>query len=166
MSSVARSLTTATIPRRTANDGLLGEGYFLNLMGPPSLALLSASVAAVAVPAWRPHLAQFCHQLESRTICLHGAPMGLCARCTGIYAGIVGTWLGIDWLKRRHPTLLRLAAFGTTAVALASLLLHVLEIEVGNATRFVFGASSGAAVGLALWWARRVLLQRRVEGRA
>lgn len=35
-------------------------------------------------------LAVICHQLPERSFYLLGAPLGVCVRCTGIYAGFVG----------------------------------------------------------------------------
>lgn len=152
--------------RRPEDSRFFGDRYFLHLIGPPSLALAATSLASVALPQLRPHLALFCHQIEPRTICLHGAPMGLCARCTGIYLGIAGVWLGLEWLARR-PALLRAVEPVCHVLAGVSMLLYVAGVDVGNAMRLAFGLALGKSATLLVWRIRRWLLRRRASaGRA
>jgi hypothetical protein len=136
----------AFIGEKRARGGVFGELYFLNLVGPLSLALASASALASAAPGLRPFLAPFCHQIEARTFCPDGRPMGLCARCTGVYLGVAAAWAGLAWLKRR-PGVLEPACY---ALAALSVLLWLAGVEVGNWPRFALGLSLGAAGAFAL----------------
>ena len=140
-----------------------GQHYFLHLIGPPSLALAAASAAASAAPGLRPSLALFCHQIEARTFCPDGRPMGLCARCTGIYLGVAAAWAGLGWL-RRHPAALRVLEPASYALAALSVLLYLAGVEVGNWPRFGLGISLGLAASFALWRARQLVLWRRDRG--
>lgn len=142
---------------------VFGQSYFLHLVGPPSLTLFAASAAAAAAPALRPHLAMFCHQIEARTFCPDGRPMGLCARCTGIYLGVAAAWIGIGWLKR-NPAILRVLEPACYALAALSLPLYLAGIEAANWPRFGLGLSFGSAAAFALWRARQFVLWRRNPG--
>jgi hypothetical protein len=146
-----------------AGGSVFGEFYFLHLIGPSSLALAAASAASVAVPALRPYLSAFCHQIEARTFCPDGRPMGLCARCTGIYLGAAAAWAGLGWLKR-HPAALRVLEPASYAGAALSLLLLAAGIDVPNWPRFGLGLSFGLAASFALWRARQFVLWRRQRG--
>jgi hypothetical protein len=50
-------------------------------------------VAAIFAAPWLPLLylpfAPVCHQIAGRSFHLHGVPLAVCARCLGIYAGVV-----------------------------------------------------------------------------
>ena len=114
-------------------------------------------IGAVAAPLLRSHLplialsirwfyAAACHQRTERSLFLLGAPLAVCARCTGIYAGaIIGALLRL----RTRPALF--------AVVVA-LLLNGLDISSelsgmhGNLPwlRLVLGMALGAAVGVLL----------------
>jgi hypothetical protein len=161
---VAAAQAPPSSAARGDEDGrAFGERYFLHLIGPPSLALAAASAAAVAVPGIRPHLSYFCHQIVERTFCPHGTPMGLCARCTGIYIAIAGAWAGLGWLKR-HPAALRALEPASYAGAMLSLLLLAAGIDVSNWPRFGLGLSFGLAAAFALWRTRQFVLWRRRGG--
>jgi hypothetical protein len=146
-----------------ADGSVFGELYFLHLIGPPSLALAAASAAAAAAPGLRPYLSAFCHQIEARTFCPDGRPMGLCARCTGIYLGAAAAWAGVSWLKRR-PALLRAIEPAAYAFAALSVLLLAAGVDVANWPRFGLGLSFGLAASFALWRARQFVLWRRRRG--
>lgn len=143
--------------------GVFGQRYFLHLIGPPSLALFAASLAATSWPALRASLAPFCHQLASRSICIDGRPMGLCARCTGAYLGVAATWAGAGWLARR-PRLLAGLEAPAYAAALVSVALWILGIEVDNPTRLAFGFGLGSAAALLLWRARGIQMRLKAHG--
>ena len=140
-----------------------GERFFLHLIGPPSLALAAASAAAVVAPGLRPFLSGFCHQIAERSFCPHGTPMGLCARCTGIYLGVTAAWAGLGWLKRR-PAVLRVLEPASYAAGALSVLLYAAGIDVSNWPRFGLGISFGLAAAFALWRARQFVLWRRQRG--
>ncbi len=86
---------------------------------PPRLAkynrlLLVVSVLVIAVFFLFPpvtvldksHLIGYaiCHQIPDRTIHIDGAPLPLCARCTGIYLGALMGLTGLTLLKRYRST--------------------------------------------------------------
>lgn len=157
------TILSTPAPRRVGLRAAFGELYFLHLVGPPSIALAASSAAASLYPPLRPHLAAFCHQIEARSFCPDGRPMGLCARCTGIYLGVGAAWLGLNWLDR-HPAVLRVlepAAYGIGALSIA---LYFAGIEVANWPRFGLGLSLGLAGAFALWRARQWLLRLRRLG--
>lgn len=144
-------------PLGAADAPLLGQRYFLHLLGPPSAALFAAGAAAPLFPALRAQLAPFCHQIAARSFCVDGRPFGLCARCTGIYLGVAAAWLGIGWLVKR-PSRLRAIEPPVYAAAVASVLLWLGGVEVANAPRALLGFGLGASAGLALWRVRRACL--------
>jgi len=41
-----------------------------------------------------------CHQDPDRSFWIGGRPMAVCARCFGIYSGLLGTWLCVPFLRR------------------------------------------------------------------
>lgn len=143
--------------RLADGDGFFGTRYFLHLIGPPSLALFAASATAPALSGLRAALAPFCHQIVERSFCVDGRPFGLCARCTGFYLGVAATWLGVRALARR-PRLLAAAETPAYALAVVSVALWTVGIEVDNALRFAFGLALGAAGAFALWRARAAML--------
>lgn len=150
--------------RTSVGGGFFGATYFVNLIGPPSLALAAVSAAAPFAPTLRAHLAPFCHQIMSRSLCIDGRPFGLCARCTGIYVGVAGAWLAIEWLAKR-PTSLWACELPTYAVAFMSVLFWLAGIEVDNAIRACFGFAFGASAGLMAWRARRAYLSFSIKNK-
>jgi len=160
---VAAAQTQNAAPRGGEGDSAFGELYFLHLVGPPSLALAAASAASVAMPGLRPHLGYFCHQIVERTFCPHGTPMGLCARCTGVYLGVAAAWAGLRWLKR-HPAALRVLEPASYAIGALSVSLYAAGIDVANWPRFGLGISLGLAGAFALWRGRQFVLERRRRG--
>ena len=122
-------------------------------------AILGAAVTApLAASAARPEgwflyevLEPFCHQQPKRTWHFQGHPLGVCARCLGVYAGLL---------------LAALAAFRlppkTIAAALALLAVSwVVEFtglaSVSNGIRSLTGLFLGASAGAAVlaWESRR-----------
>ncbi len=160
-----RQVAELPIPPKSAAraSAAFGQLYFLHLVGPPSLALAASSAAASIVPGLRPALSLFCHQIEARTFCPDGRPMGLCARCTGVYLGVAAAWVGFGWLKR-HPAALRVLEPASYAIAALSVLLYLAGVEVGNWPRFGLGISFGLAAALVLWRARQWVLWRHDRG--
>ena len=99
-------------------------------------------------------LSLFCHQDPGRSFFLFGAPLSVCARCTGIYLGFWLAWIG--W--RYFPPRLRDRAIGNLGLALgfAPLAVDGLINSLGlmstpSELRFLTGLIAGAAAARALW---------------
>lgn len=99
-------------------------------------------------------LSRFCHQDPGRSFFLFGAPLSVCARCTGIYLGFWLAWIG--W--RYFPPRLRDRAIGNLGLALgfAPLAVDGLINSLGlvntpSEFRFFTGLLAGAAAARALW---------------
>lgn len=66
---------------------MLAVGWLLLICAPAWLLAQGQPLAALALYRG---LAVICHQIPERSFHLLGAPLGVCARCTGIYLGFVG----------------------------------------------------------------------------
>lgn len=55
----------------------------------PAAAACSFAIAQGASPAWRLAFRLFCHGMPARSLSLFGTSMPICARCVGIYAGLL-----------------------------------------------------------------------------
>jgi uncharacterized membrane protein len=96
-------------------------------------------------PMWAFAVWQFfsvaCHQDAARSFWLLGAPLAVCARCIGIYAGAAaGVWL-------RLP---RRAALGTLAAMAALNAVDALLGVSGLGLRFALGTLLGGTAGALL----------------
>ena len=85
------------------------------------------------------YLHWFCHQRPDRCFELGGYYVGVCARCIGIYFGIVVGFLLLRW--RSHFA--RLVVCASALLASVSIALWLAAIEVPNLTRSGFGACLG-----------------------
>lgn len=123
--------------------------------------LLSAGVAAIVMGIGAPEMIRlpfriFCHGIASRSIEIAGTPMPICARCTGIYAGMLCAalmWLIRGWSQRIGVAgwvavlmIIPLAIDGTTQAAGLR--------ESVNALRLLTGFLAGAG---AIGWVMTVV---------
>ncbi len=97
-------------------------------MGAAAGAVLLAMAAAPFLPAVKMALGAVCHQDPARSF----AGLPLCARCTGLYAGLL--------LAALAPV--RMSARPALAIAAASLALWLAGVD-SNAVRSVLGLSLG-----------------------
>jgi hypothetical protein len=109
----------AAVPRAArVAVALLALGLAVATFGPTL-----ARGAGLELPAWerftRAACRPFCHQLPRRSLAVGGRPMPLCARCTGMWLGILaGAAAGALWsLRRRYLVGLLVAAAGLGASA-------------------------------------------------
>ena len=114
-------------------------------------AICTWAVAHGASMEWRLLFRPFCHGIVSRCFLLWGAPMPICARCTGIYLGLFAG-LTIFLILGRSGRL----AFPTPAlfVLISPLALDGVSQAMGlrestNELRIVTGLIAGAA--FAMW---------------
>ena len=120
----------------------------------PAVFLAAATLCTWAISAgasmqWRLLFRVMCHGIPSRCIELFGAPMPLCARCTGIYAGmLVGILIfwAVPLLRERVMRGFALAA--VTPLALDGLTQLTGLRESTNPLRIATGIVAGLAFGL------------------
>jgi hypothetical protein len=121
--------------------------FLLSLI--PALLVVAALAHPFLLDAGRPMWAfavwQFfsvaCHQDLDRSFWLFGAPLAVCARCIGIYAGAAaGVWLRLPWR----------AALGVFAFAAALNAMDALLGFTGLWLRLALGMALGGSAGAVL----------------
>jgi uncharacterized membrane protein len=114
-----------------------------------SAAILGAALAApIAASAARPEgwflyevLEPFCHQQPERTWHFQGHPLGVCARCLGVYAGVLLAALAAFRLPPKTIT-------AALALLAAAWLVEFTGLApVSNGIRWLTGLVLGASVG-------------------
>lgn len=90
------------------------------------------------------YLTPVCHRMPSRSFWLLGVPMGLCARCTGIYAGLALVLLLSLGYERRLTFPIKAAVGFILLALLDGTLQHFAMYESGNTARAMVGAGYGA----------------------
>lgn len=112
-------------------------------------ALCTWAISLGASMQWRLLFRVMCHGMPSRCLELFGTPMPLCARCVGIYAGmlagIVVFW-AVPLLRERVMRGFALAALMPLAVDGLTQLSGLREST--NPLRLATGAIAGLAFGL------------------
>jgi uncharacterized membrane protein len=120
----------------------------------PAVILAAASVCTLAIAQgaskqWRLAFRLMCHGLVQRCFELSGAPMPICARCTGIYAGLLGGVLLFPLLLRLRERVMRKAALAALLPLAIDGLTQLMQFrESTNAIRVATGALAGLAFGL------------------
>lgn len=112
-------------------------------------ALCSWAIAHGASMRWRVLFRMLCHGRVERCIPLFGVPMPICARCAGIYLGLLG---GLA-LFRLIPLLRERLMRGIAIAAVVPLAVDGLTQLAGlrestNALRIATGVIAGLAFGL------------------
>jgi uncharacterized membrane protein len=104
----------------------------------------------------RPLFGSFCHQLPERCLVFFGAPMVVCSRCAGVYAGIaLGAVLPAPgFVLRRGRAVVWIAA--------AAML---LDVVVQNYMAHTVIHALRLATGLAAGWAGCAFALAAVDGR-
>lgn len=153
--SVYTSLEKHSSPRRghygwwlavLVTSSLLLAVFLPPLVGEPLRSFVMAGFSAV------------CHQIVDRTFHLHGAPMAVCHRCTGIYAGL---WIGVmtfpfwGWRFRdpgRYGGILLVAALAPAGADWLAEIFGLWNNTVYSrvVTGFVFGLIAGYMAARAL----------------
>jgi uncharacterized membrane protein len=119
----------------------------------PVILLAAATVTSWAIahgasPRWRLLFKIICHGYEERCLVLFGVPMPLCARCTGIYLGLLAGLLAfaaVPWVRERVMRWVALAAVtplaidGLTQLAGLRTSTNPLRMETGIVAGMAFG---------------------------
>ncbi|HET7704772.1 MAG TPA: DUF2085 domain-containing protein [Thermoanaerobaculia bacterium] len=117
--------------------------------------LCTIAVAEGASPQWKLLFRLFCHGMPERSLTLFGEAMPICARCFGIYAGLLlglVTFLAWPKIEERAARLLTFAAAlpitidGVTQAAGLRTSTNALRIATGLAVAIAFAIWALAAV--------------------
>lgn len=92
-------------------------------------------------------LSAICHQAYSRSFWLDGVPIGICARCNGVYIGLFLASFGIiiksEYINKYVFSLLLILPLAIEKIAFNSFLFS-------NTTRFIIGIFASYGVGIIL----------------
>jgi uncharacterized membrane protein len=112
-------------------------------------AFCSWAISEGASPRWRLLFRTLCHGKPERCLELFDVAMPLCARCTGIYAGVLAGLLLfplMTWLRERVMRVVAFAALTPLAVDGLTQLTGLREST--NGLRIATGLIAGLAFGL------------------
>jgi uncharacterized membrane protein len=123
------------------------------------VAILSAStfcawaIAQGASMRWRVLFRIMCHGIPERCLYLFGVPMPICARCVGIYAGLIMSLImgliAFRLLPMVTEKAMRVAAFiAVTPLAIDGLTQLARLRESTNPLRLATGIAAGFAFGM------------------
>ena len=122
--------------------------------------LCAAAIANGASMRWRLLFRLLCHGIASRCIEVFGVPMPICARCTGIYLGLLAGLAAFWLLPIVTERAMRIALFvATTPLAIDGLTQLARLRESTNPLRLATGIAAGLAFGM---WALTAV-ERREE---
>jgi uncharacterized membrane protein len=112
-------------------------------------ALCSWAIAHGASMRWRILFRMMCHGRVERCLELFGVPMPICARCTGIYLGLLAGVLAFRLIPFLRERVMRIVAF----IAVVPLAIDGLTQLAGlresvNPLRIATGLIAGLAFGL------------------
>jgi uncharacterized membrane protein len=111
-------------------------------------ALCSWAIAHGASMEWRLLFRVMCHGMISRSLDLFGVPMPICARCFGIYAGLlagIAAFQLVPFLRERIVRIVAFAAVTPLAIDGVTQLLGLREST--NPLRLATGIVAGLAFG-------------------
>jgi len=111
--------------------------------------LCTWAIAQGAAPQWRLLFRVMCHGMARRSLELFGTPMPLCARCVGIYAGMLAGILVFWAIPLFREKVMRGVAFAAvTPLAIDGLTQLTGLRESTNPLRLATGVIAGLAFGL------------------
>jgi uncharacterized membrane protein len=123
-------------------------------------ALCSYAIAQGASMKWRLAFRVMCHGIERRCFTLFDVPMPICARCVGVYGGLlfgVALFWIVPFLRERVMRSVAIAAVIPLAIDGLTQLARLRESN--NSLRLATGLMAGMAFGL---WALSAI-ERREE---
>lgn len=104
-------------------------------------------------------LSVWCHQDPARSMWWHGAPLALCARCTGIYPGFL---VGSLFAWTRQPRIVLAITLVLTGIADRAVFMAT-GCDSSNSVRLLLGVSLGVGASGFLWTLGRLLVRRAVS---
>lgn len=135
-----------------ANQRICGAAFALVAIAILGAASTVAWATAHGAPAaWRLPFHLICHGIESRAFVVFGAPMPICARCTGFYLGmLIGIALHFAVLARRgRPFKQALPLWAAVPLAIDGTANLFRVWNTPNLPRAATGILAGA--GLLVW---------------
>ena len=112
-------------------------------------ALCSWAIASGASMKWRLLFRFICHGRVERSLELFGVPMPICARCTGIYIGLLAGLLGFWLIRYVSEKTMRVASMlAITPLAIDGLTQLTGLRESTNPLRIATGVIAGLAFGM------------------
>ena len=133
----------------------------------PAIILSASTFTAWAIAhgasmRWRLLFRLICHGIPSRCIEAFGVPMPICARCTGIYLGLIAGLLAFALIPFVTEKLMRTISFiAVTPLAIDGLTQLARLRESTNPLRLATGIAAGLAFGM---WVLSAV-ERRGEAR-
>ena len=94
-----------------------------------------------------------CHQMPDRSISflVFSGKSILCARCTGMYLGLLfGITLAIFALKINNTQILKMLFFSISILIIEMIIENIVVLTFGNVARFMTGISFGVSVGIGI----------------
>lgn len=112
-------------------------------------AVSTLAISATGSEAWRIPFLLICHGKTERAFELAGHPMTLCARCTGVYAGLLLGGLSTLLLRPRRARVLRWIAVAALAPMIVDGIMQTLGVwSTGAPSRALTGLAFGAGLML------------------
>jgi uncharacterized membrane protein len=112
-------------------------------------ALCSWAISAGASMQWRLLFRVMCHGRIERSIELFGVPMPICARCTGIYVGLLAGLAAFRLIPLLRERVMRMVAFAAIVPLAIDGLTQLTGLrESTNTLRILTGLAAGLAFGL------------------
>jgi len=140
------STTFVPAPRLVAPLlSLLAAAACALIIAPPLLAGAGHPGEAALV---RLTFAPLCHQIPERTFHMLGVPLSVCARCTGVYAGVFLAFIAATFGMNALVLARRRAGAVLAAAAAPSLLLLILSASGLIPDAVVLRAVTGGILGL------------------
>jgi uncharacterized membrane protein len=126
----------------------------------PALLDVGSSGSRLFASGIRTFFSPICHQDPSRSICVAGKPLAVCARCAGIYLGFILAVAALWMFRRRPGEISRPVMIGCLApMALEAVSSKILGLGTGQWIRAASGIPAGALAAWGVWIALTELFQ-------
>src|SRR5712691_3986156 len=123
--------------------------------------MCSWAIANGASTRWRLLFSLLCHGIERRCLTMFGTPMPICARCTGIYIGLLMGVLAFTLFPLIEERLTRTAMYAAALPMAIDGLTQALGLrESTNPLRLATGFAAAFAFGM---WALAAIEQQATD---